>query len=250
MTLVVLLRHAHSTANAEQILAGRSHVTHLSEKGRKQANLLARRLGGMEVKTLRSSPLVRCEETIAPWLRHREKLNHGPLQARLDEGLIEVDYGLWSGRKIKTLTKDPLWKVVQKSPSQVVFPQGESMSAMQDRAMAALERALKTRGKGSVVLVSHGDVLKSIIAGVLNMPFDDFQRIVIDPASLSLLDFSSTRPRVLLLNDSRSPITIENSKFRGKQPLIGGGSGGSAPGKETKGTKLVNKPIKSRKAVE
>lgn len=238
MTLVVLLRHAHSTANAEQILAGRTHITHLSDKGRKQAMRLARRLGGIEVKALRSSPLLRCEETIAPWLRYREKFEGPTLKVRFDEDLAEVDYGLWSGKKIKALTKEPLWKVVQNSPSQVIFPEGESMAAMQDRAMAALERGLKARGKGSVVLVSHGDVLKSIIAEVLNMPFDDFQRIVIDPASVSLLDFSSARPRVLLLNDSRSPLNVENPKLRGNQPLIGGGSGSST------------QPVKPRKAVK
>ena len=226
MTLVILLRHAHSTANAAQILAGRAAITHLSTAGRKQANRLTKRLGAIELKALRSSPLVRCEETITPWLRSREKSGADTkTKLRFDEDLIEVDYGNWSGRKISTLRKDPLWRVVQDAPSKVTFPQGESMGEMQNRAMSALERALKSRGKGNVMLVSHGDVLKSIISGVLNMPFDDFQRIVVDPASISILDFSSSRPRVLLLNDTDSILQLGNSQSRGKQPLIGGGSG-------------------------
>ncbi|MBC7463655.1 MAG: MSMEG_4193 family putative phosphomutase [Actinobacteria bacterium] len=245
MTEIILLRHAHSTANAAQILAGRTHETHLSETGRKQANLLVKRLGGYEVKALRSSPLIRCEETIAPWLRYREKFsNDQQLKMRTDNDLAEVDYGLWSGQKIKSLIKEPLWKVVQNSPSKVTFPQGESMIEMQERAMAALERALKIRGKGSVVLVSHGDILKSIVAGVLNMPFDDFQRIVIDPASLSVLDFSSSRPRVLLLNDSHSPLRLGNTSLRGKQPLIGGGSGAGEPSNKAKKPKQTTKEVR------
>lgn len=238
MTLVILLRHAHSTANAAQILAGRTEITHLSSLGRKQANRLAKRLGPVEIKALRSSPLIRCEETISPWLRSREESEiDSQMKLRFDDDLVEVDYGKWSGRKISTLTKDPLWKVVQGTPSKVTFPQGENMAEMQNRAMRALERALKTRGKGNVMLVSHGDVLKSIISGVLNMPFDDFQRIVVDPASISVLDFSSSRPRVLLLNDTKSVLSLGNSQARGKQPLIGGGSGahGGTAGKKKAG---------------
>jgi probable phosphomutase (TIGR03848 family) len=226
VTLVILLRHAHSTANAEQILAGRTHVAHLSQQGRKQARGLVKRLGAIEVKALRSSPLIRCEETVTPWIQFRENHEEAkPLRFTVEEDLAEVDYGLWSGRKIKSLVKEPLWKVIQASPSKVTFPGGESMAEMQNRAMGALERSLKVRGKGNIVLVSHGDVLKSIIAGSLNMSFDDFQRIVVDPASISILDYSSSRPRILLLNDSHSPLRIENTQQRGKQPLIGGGSG-------------------------
>lgn len=237
MTLVILLRHAHSTANASRILAGRTEITHLSITGRRQASRLTKRLGPIEIKSLRSSPLIRCEETITPWLKSREKSSRDtPVKLLFDEDLVEVDYGKWSGRKISTLTKDPLWKIVQSTPSKVTFPLGENMADMQNRAMGALERALKTRGKGSVMLVSHGDVLKSIIAGVLNMPFDDFQRIVVDPASISVLDFSSSRPRVLLLNDTRSILNLGSTNTRGKQPLIGGGSGAYSGDKSTKRT--------------
>ncbi len=230
MTLVILVRHAHSTANAEHILAGRTHETHLSPRGKKQANNLVKRLGPIEIKALRSSPLIRCEETISPWLKYREKTEDvKSLKLRFDDDLAEVDYGLWSGRKIKSLVKEPLWKVIQNSPSKVTFPKGENMADMQKRAMSAVERSLKVRGKSNVVLVSHGDVLKSIIASALNMPFDDFQRIVVDPASISILDYSSSQPRVLLLNDSHSPLRIEDPRKRGSQPLIGGGAGGQSP---------------------
>ena len=221
MTLVILVRHAHSTANAEKILAGRAKGIHLTSVGRRQAQKLSRRLGDIEIKTLRSSPLIRCEETITPWINSRE--NSPTL--RFDEDLAEVDYGMWTGRKLRALSKEPLWRTIQANPSRVTFPKGESMRNMQNRALNAVERALKSRGKGAILLVSHGDVLKSIVAGALNLHLDEFQRIVIDPASISILDYSGDRSRVLLLNDSHSRLQIPSLHGRGAQPLLGGGSG-------------------------
>ena len=230
MTFVILVRHAHSSANAEQVLSGRREGVHLSDLGRKQAAKLSKRLGLTNIKALRSSPLVRCEETIAPWIKFRaesaerdETLKIPKL--RIDEGLSEVDYGLWSGEKLRKLSKDPLWKTIQEAPSRVIFPEGESLRAVQERAMIAVESALTVRGKGSILLISHGDVLKSIVAGSLNLDLDEFQRIVIDPASISILDFSGARARVILLNDSRSSVEIDSESRRSKGPLVGGGSG-------------------------
>lgn len=221
MTLVILVRHAHSTANAERILAGRTEGVHLTSAGRRQAQRLSRRLGDIQLRTLRSSPLIRCEETITPWLNSREDVP----SLRFDEDLAEVDYGTWTGRKLGALVKEPLWKVIQSTPSRVKFPQGESMKEMQNRAMGAVERALKARGKGAVLLVSHGDVLKSIVAAALNLHLDEFQRIVIDPASISILDFSGNQARILLLNDSYSRIQLSSLHARGVQALVGGGPG-------------------------
>lgn len=226
LTLVFLVRHAHSTANARNILSGRIEGVHLSELGKIQSRSLSKRLGSSTIKTVRSSPLERCAETIAPWMKRRTKEGFNPgLNLIFDEGLIEADYGTWSGRALKSLSKEPLWKKVQSRPSAVTFPGGESMLAMQKRAMRSVESALATRGKGNIVLVSHGDVIKSVIAASLSMDLDHFQRIVVDPASISILDYSSSTPRLLLMNDSRSVIESSTLSSRAKGALIGGGAG-------------------------
>lgn len=230
MTLVVLIRHAHSVANGSGILAGRTEGVVLSPAGRKQAQELARRLGDIPVKSLRSSPLERCEQTISPWLK-RIAATNPKLAFQVDQDLSEVDYGAWTGRKLRALSKESLWKTVQEEPSQVTFPEGESLSAMQERAMRALHRGLDKRGKGHVLLVSHGDVLKSIIASALNMHLDEFQRIVIDPASISILDYSSSKPRLILMNDSRSRLNPELFLDRRKRLLVGGGAGHPGAGR-------------------
>ena len=224
MTLVFLIRHAHSSANASGILAGRSEGIQLSPLGKRQANDLARRLGPMPIKSLRSSPLERCGQTISPWVKKISQIDP-KIKVEIDQDLSEVDYGDWTGRKLRALSKETLWKKVQEQPSQVVFPQGEGLAAMQGRAMRALHHGLAKRGKGHVMLVSHGDVLKSIIAASLNMHLDEFQRIVVDPASISILDYSSSRPRLILMNDSRSRLSPELFLDRRARLLVGGGAG-------------------------
>jgi probable phosphomutase (TIGR03848 family) len=221
VSLVVLIRHAHSSANAIGVLSGRKLGIHLSDIGRKQAGKLASRVGAIPVKTLRASPLERCEETIAPWL----KKYGASTQLEIDEDLIEMDYGTWSGRKLRSLAKDPLWDKVQAQPSRVFFPKGEGIAAMQARAMGAVFRALESPGKGHVLLVSHGDILKAIIASSLGMHLDEFQRFVVDPASISVLDFSQSKPRLLFMNDSQSHVTDILTRDHSKRKLVGGGSG-------------------------
>jgi len=226
VTLVLLVRHAHSTANATGILSGRIEGIHLSDRGKIQARNLSKRLGGISVKALRSSPLERCEETITPWLNRNIRDGINPrLKLRYDEGLVEADYGTWSGRSLRSLSKEPLWKKVQSNPSKVIFPGGEALLSMQKRAVKSVEDALDVPGKGNIILLSHGDVIKSIVAASLSMDLDSFQRIVIDPASISILDFSSETPRVLSLNDSRSVLDPSSLGKRGKGPLVGGGAG-------------------------
>lgn len=224
MTLVILIRHAHSNANGSGILAGRTEGVQLSPIGKKQSSHLARRLGEIHIKSLRSSPLERCESTIAPWLRMHSAI-YPNLRVEIDGDLSEVDYGAWTGRKLRQLSKEALWKQIQDKPSRVTFPEGESMAAMQKRAMRAVESGLRKRGKGHVMLISHGDVIKSIIAGSLNMHLDEFQRLVIDPASISILDYSSEKPRLILMNDSRSRLNSEVFLDRRKRLLVGGGAG-------------------------
>jgi probable phosphoglycerate mutase len=222
---LVLIRHAHSEANAAGILSGRLPNVHLSEKGVAQSENLALRLGKFPVSSLRISPMERCFETISPWINSVVLPNYPKFQAELDPNLTEVDYGTWSGKKLTTLSKNKLWKIVQESPSRMYFPDGEGIAQMQARAMTSVHQAVSAKGKGSAVIVSHGDVIKSIVASALGMHLDEFQRIVIDPASVSIIDFSTTKPRTLLLNDSRSVVTELLVEPKRSKNLLGGGAG-------------------------
>ena len=222
MSLVVFIRHAHSQANAAGILSGRRPNISLSEKGRTQAQELAIRLGNLKVKEIRISPLQRCVETIDPWLSTKSRI-----RSVEDHGITEVDYGTWSGRTLRSLSREKLWKIVQETPSRVFFPDGEGMSNMQARAVDSMYAGISSKGSGALVMVSHGDVIKSLVAANLGMRLDDFQRIIIDPASITVFDFSSKTPRLLLLNDSHTKIEEMGNSPTKKRLLVGGGSGPS-----------------------
>jgi probable phosphomutase (TIGR03848 family) len=222
---LVLIRHAHSEANAAGILSGRLPNVHLSDKGLEQSEHLAVRLGNFPVATLRISPMERCFETISPWINSIVLPNNPRFEPTIDQELTEVDYGTWSGKKLAILSKNKLWKTVQEAPSRMYFPSGEGIAQMQARAMTSVHEAVSSQAKGAAVIVSHGDVIKSIVASALGMHLDEFQRIVIDPASISILDFSTTKPRVLLLNDSRSTVTELLVAPKRAKNLLGGGSG-------------------------
>ena len=222
---LVLIRHAHSEANAAGILSGRLPDVHLSAKGIEQSEHLAVRLGNFPLTNLRISPMERCFETISPWINSIVLPSNPKFEPIIDQELTEVDYGTWSGKKLAVLSKNKLWKIVQESPSRMYFPSGEGIAQMQSRAMTSVHEAVSTKAKGSTVIVSHGDVIKSIVASALGMHLDEFQRIVIDPASISILDFSTTKPRILLLNDSKSVITDLLAAPKRARNLLGGGSG-------------------------
>ncbi len=221
MTKIVLIRHAHSVANHKGILAGRAPGVLLSAKGEEEAHNLAQRLGASAISHIRISPMERCAQTLDPWIACQKRRP----SIEIDEDLSEVDYGAWEGKKLALLSKNKLWKIVQNTPSQMYFPEGEGLAAMQARAMHALSRALALKGTGARILVSHGDVIKSIVASTLGMHLDHFQKIVIDPASVTILDFNGNDARILLLNDSRAVVDeIINSGSHWKT-LLGGGAG-------------------------
>ncbi len=222
---VVLIRHAHSQANAKGILSGQILGVHLSAVGVEQSHTLTSRLGKTKISAMRISPMERCYETISPWWESIGKSCNRKVELSIDNNLTEVDYGRWSGKKLSTLSKLKQWKTVQNKPSAMYFPLGEGLAQMQERAMRSVYESLNAKDKGAVILVSHGDVIKSIIASILGMHLDNFQRIVIDPASISVIDFSSSIPRLLLLNDSQSQLEgLLNAPAR-KVSFLGGGSG-------------------------
>lgn len=223
MTRLLLIRHAHSQANAGGILAGRMKGISLSEKGKAQAEELSVRLGTSSITHIRTSPMERCLSTIDPWIKSSRKFDERNFS--VDEDLSEVDYGLWSGKKLTSLYRNKLWKTVQERPSAMYFPEGEGLASMQIRAMKAVARAVALPGGGARVLVSHGDVIKSIVAATLGMHLDQFQKIVIDPASITVLDFQQHDGRILLLNDSTSTIEEIVNSGVAKRALLGGGAG-------------------------
>jgi broad specificity phosphatase PhoE len=144
----------------------------------------------------------------------------------ITEDLSEVDYGKWTGKKLVSLYRDKLWKIVQERPSAMYFPDGEGLANVQVRAMRAVHTAANETGLQ--IIVSHGDVIKSIVAAVLGTHMDNFQKIVIDPASITVLDFDGSNFRILTLNNTSTPIA-ELAKVDGKKrtarALLGGGAG-------------------------
>lgn len=220
-----MIRHAHSQANAKGILSGRLSGVGLSAQGLVQAHELISRLGSIKVAELRISPLERCAQSIKPWWNEVGSATNRGVSLVTDPNLIEVDYGKWSGKKLSLLSTNRLWKTVQNNPSAMYFPQGEGLAQMQERAMRCVHEAIATKKKGAVILVTHGDVIKSIVASALGMHLDDFNRIVIDPASVSVIEFGASKPRLVLLNDSRAKLeSFINTAYR-KPHSLGGGAG-------------------------
>lgn len=205
---VILVRHGRSTANTSGVLAGRTPGVGLDDKGVAQAAELAGRLSGVlgDVTAVVRSPLQRCAETVAPLVQALGERPAGAVPEIVDDRLAEVDYGDWSNRPLKELVGEPLWKVVQQQPSAAVFPGGEGLSDVSRRATAAIRALDKIHGgengHGLWVVCSHGDVLKAVLADALGMHLDTFQRIVVDPASISVVHYASARPYVHTVNNS------------------------------------------------
>ena len=236
MPTVILVRHGRSSANTAGVLAGRTPGVHLDDTGVQQAGAVGERLAGVRLAAAVTSPLERCRETA----REITSRQAAALRATTDKQLSECDYGEWQGRPIKELAKEKLWKTVQAQPSAVTFPNGESMRAMQDRAVAAIRRhdsrVGAEHGDDAVWLaVSHGDLIKSILADALGTHLDLFQRIHVDPGSVSIIRYGDTRPFVLGTNTHAgdlswlTPPTKARARRRG-DAVVGGGAG---PGTQT-----------------
>jgi probable phosphoglycerate mutase len=161
--------------------------------------------------------------TLEPWLQSQDT----SVRKRIlfDPNVSEVDYGDWTGKKLLALSLRKEWRVVQNTPSEMKFPKGEGLLQMQQRAEKALRQSIKKTGTGVSLIVSHGDVIKSLIATALDLHLDKFQKIVIDPASISVLDFSKGSFRLLHLNDLTTNFEYLSQKKRSGKTLLGGGSG-------------------------
>ena len=229
MTTVLLVRHGRTTANSSGVLAGWTGGVGLDDRGKEQVQALSLRLQRVPLATVISSPLQRCQETAQALVDDREGVF-----VQSDDRLGEVRYGDWTGQALKTLAKDPLWKAVQSHPSSVTFPgkDGEAMAAMQSRAVAAVRQWNHDLGPDATyVVVSHGDVIKAVLADALGLHLDQFQRIVVDPASLSVVRYSPLRPFVERMNDSGAPVDglLPPKRRRGRKQssdaAVGGGAG-------------------------
>jgi probable phosphomutase (TIGR03848 family) len=204
MPTLLLVRHGRSTANSAGILAGWTPGVDLDAHGEQQAKDLAERLAGVPLAGLVSSPLDRCRQTVAPLLAGRPELVQ-----RLDERLGECRYGDWSGRPLSELAGEPLWKTVQAHPSAAVFPgpEGESLREMSHRAVDSIRQwdaeIEHEHGPDAVWLAcSHGDVIKAIVADALGLHLDNFQRISVEPCSVTAIRYTPMRPFLLRLGDT------------------------------------------------
>jgi probable phosphoglycerate mutase len=195
VTILLLIRHAHTDAAGIR-LTGQSAGVHLNETGREQAAALSERLRDVPIARIYSSPLERCRETAAPLARERR------LPVGIRRSLTEVDYGDWTGRSIASLRRTKLWRSVMRAPSTVRFPGGESLLEVQERAVSEIARIAESHPRETVAVVSHAEVVRLVVAHLAGMHPDHLQRLVIDPASISVVALDGGMPRLVRMNDS------------------------------------------------
>lgn len=227
MGTVILIRHARSVANAENILAGQTPGVRLDPTGVAQSKELIETLGPLPLKRVFVSPLERCSETIAPWLAQ-----YGDsVSVQSDSRIIEPDYGLWSGRKLEELSLEPLWKQVQSDPESVQFPSGERFVDVWDRVASFYQSLIDLAHEDdNFLVVSHGDIIKFLIAQMLKVDFRNFQSLVVEPASISVAQISPDGPRLLQFNRTQQPLAESLSRMVAKT-LGGEGSNPSGGAK-------------------
>ncbi len=196
MTTLLLIRHGENEYTKTGRLAGWTPGVQLNETGRKQAEQLAARLKDAPIAALYASPLERTLETAEPLARARS------LTVQKCEGLGEVRYGRWQGQSLKRLQRQKLWRVVQMNPAAMVFPDGETLRAVQARAVDAVEAIVRAHPKVMVAAFSHGDVIKLLVAHYLGLPLDLFQRLHVGTASVTTLHLGSGSPALIRLNDT------------------------------------------------
>lgn len=242
MARVILVRHGRTEANTAGVLAGRGEAQ-LDDHGRHQAAQLAEDLIGVDLYAAVASPMARTRQTLDLLLPQP-----GDTPVHYDEGVAEVDYGEWTGKTLKELAEHPLWTAVQRHPSSVTFPQGESMARMSARAVAAVRRwvdeadtvanavaaeSAPTDGQPAtsnrvptILIVSHGDIIKAIVADALGLHLDAFQRICVDPCSVSVVHYHQGQPMVECVNATGSVVrSWRNLSVPAVQAVPGGGAG-------------------------
>jgi probable phosphoglycerate mutase len=202
------------------VLAGRLPGVHLDDRGWAQAEAVAERLAGTRFAAVVSSPMERCVETAFT-------ATNRPVE--VDVRLAECEYGDWTGKKLSELAKEPMWKVVQQHPSAAVFPGGEALRDVQHRAVDAIRDWNARLGPQATWLAcSHGDVIKAVVADALGLHLDAFQRIMVDPCSITVISYTDTRPFLVRLNESVGPVlppAPRTRRRRSSDAAVGGGAG-------------------------
>ncbi len=202
-TLVLLVRHGQTPTTGTN-LPGRARGLHLSDKGQEQAAAVAERVRPLtqRIGAVYASPLERTQETAAPIAKAVKK------RVRTNPGLLECDFGAWTGATLKDLAELPEWKTVQRYPSGFRFPRGESFAEMQARITGAIDTLVARHPGATVVAVSHADPIKAAVAQALGTHLDLFQRIVISPCSITAVLYSTTGPVVLAVNSTGGDLAV------------------------------------------
>lgn len=195
-TTVLFIRHGENEWTKTHKLAGRTPGVHLNEQGQKQAQALGKRLAGAKLDAIYASPLERTLETA------KEIAAHHKLEVQACPGLLEVDYGKWTGKEIAKLAKKKSWYTIQHYPSGAGFPGGETMYQMQARFVQEVNNLVACHPGQNLAIVGHADLIKSAVAHYLGVHFDLFQRIVISTASITTIAFTPVGPRVVSVNDT------------------------------------------------
>jgi probable phosphoglycerate mutase len=195
-TTILLVRHGENDWVKSNKLAGRTPGVQLNDTGLAQSRRMSGLLARWPIDAVYSSPLERCAETATILATpHR-------LSVLSEDGLLETDYGEWQGQKIDDLVKQDLWRVIQATPGLAQFPGGESMLGMQNRMIGTLQNIVSAHPDQVVLVCSHADLIKAAVSHYTGAPFDLFQRVVIAPCSLSIIQFSKYGPMVLRVNDT------------------------------------------------
>ena len=195
-TLILMVRHGR-TPTTGKVLPGRAAGLHLADSGKAEAEAVAKRIGEIKgVSAVYASPLERARETAAPIGKILDK------KIIINKGLLECDFGKWTGKELGKLMKLPEWSTVQRAPSTFRFPNGESFTEMQTRMVSTLDDLRKAHPGGIVICVSHADPIKAAVAHAMGTHLDLFQRIVISTCSVSAVSYSAHGPVVLTVNST------------------------------------------------
>jgi len=207
MTTILLIRHAANDFVKTGRLAGWMSGVHLNEEGQAQAKALGQRLAAAPIRHIYASPIERTMETAQAIARH-----HPQIQVEANRDIGEVRYGDWEGKKISDLRRRKMWEVVQEYPSRARFPNGETMRGVQTRIVNAIECLVQRHPNQMIALVFHADLIKMALAHYLGMHLDVFQRIVISPASISILRLGHSRPFVITMNDMAHVLELKQTR--------------------------------------
>jgi probable phosphoglycerate mutase len=212
MPQLYLLRHAQSEANQRGILAGPDNTINLSEKGRKQSLKVSKHLQAIAFQQIYSSPISRCLQTIQPLIKGRPNI-----EIVQEIKIQEMDYGQWNGKDLKILSKKRDWQRIQSAPSKFTFPDGESFNQLRRRVTLFLSQIADK--DGPILVVSHGDVIKMMLACTLDLPTDKFQNFVIEPASISIVHYGSKVKNIISVNQK---VEKSSTKEKFSSFLLGG----------------------------